>query len=571
MKQLFVLLLCCCSLTIRAQRLYTPFEGSVGLCSATYEECMNFYETLKRQTGNIRIDTAGPTDAGLLLRTIVYPADMSDAMRAKAITILINNGIHPGEPDGIDASMMLLRDAAEGRITLPENVQLVVIPIYNIGGALNRNNNTRVNQNGPMEYGFRGNSQNLDLNRDFTKRDASESRTFARLFHTYDPAIFIDNHVSDGADYQHTMTLVSTQYDKLGGKLGKYFRTHLDSILYHNMETAGWPMSPYVHTEETPERGWTAFYDPPRFSSGYVAMFNTIAWVPETHMLKPFDQRVRSTYTLMKEIITLASQEAEKIKSLRKEDRRSVAKQQYFPLEWVDSAATIWPFRGYTPAFKPSDVTGVTRLYYNHAHPRYLSVPIRDHYAPRHFVKAPEAYLIPRAYHEVAERLLDNQMLFPWFSRLERDTMIDVTAYYIDSFKTTPTPYEKHYKHSSIHASPVRMRVRAFEGDYIFNLSNNPFKRYLVEMLEPEGEDSYFAWNFFDGILQRKEGYSDYRWEDVAAEELYRNPDLKAALAAEKKANPALAKDPAAQLFYVYRHSRWYESTHNRYPVYRLE
>ncbi len=550
--------------TLQAQRLYTPFEGSIGRCSATFEECMSFYDTLRKQTGAIRIDTAGPTDAGIPLCYITYPAKA-----AHTITILINNGIHPGEPDGIDASMMLLRDAAEGRIKILENVRIVVIPIYNIGGSLMRNDNTRVNQVGPVEYGFRGNSQNLDLNRDFTKRDALESRSFARLFHTLDPDIFIDNHVSDGADYQHTMTLVSTQYDKLGGELGHFFRKSLDPALYKRMEGAGWPMSPYVNSEGPPNGGWTQFYDPPRFSSGYAALFNTIAWVPETHMLKPFDQRVRATYALMKEIISLASEKADSIQAIRRQDRRAVMKQTLFPLEWKDSAATPWPFRAYRPMYKPSDVTGATRLWYNHSDAIYLSAAVRDHYAPRHFVKAPQAYLIPQAWHEVIGRLLDNAAM-PYM-RLKRDTTMEVTAYYIDSFKTSPVPYEKHYKHSAIHASPLRMRIAARAGDYLFSLANNPYRRFLIEMLEPEGEDSYFAWNFFDAVLQRKEGYSDYRWEDVAAQELEQHPALRSAFEAEKKANPAFAADPEAQLFYVYRHSRWYEAVHNRYPVYRID
>ncbi len=565
MKKTITILLCCLALAARAQRLYTPFEGSVGLCSATYDECTAFYDALQRQTAAIRIDTAGPTDAGIPLRTITYPAKA-----ANPITILINNGIHPGEPDGIDACMMLLRDAAEGRIKIPENVRLVVIPIYNIGGALMRNDNTRVNQVGPLEYGFRGNSQNLDLNRDFTKRDALESRSFARLFHTLDPEIFIDNHVSDGADYQHTMTLVSTQYDKLGGELGRFFRKSLDPALYKGMEAAGWPMCPYVNAEDgSPNGGWTQFYDPPRFSSGYAALFQTIAWVPETHMLKPFEQRVRATYALMKEAISLASEKADSIKALRQADRRAVAGQRLFPLEWKDSAATPWPFRAYRPMYKPSAVTGATRLWYNHSDAIYTSAAVRDHYAPRHFVKAPQAYLIPQAWHDVTDRLLDNGKL-P-YTRLKRDTAIEVTAYYIDSFRTVPAPYEKHYKHSAIHATPKRLRIAARAGDYLFSLSANPYCRFLVEMLEPEGEDSYFAWNFFDGILQRKEGYSDYRWEDVAANELEHHPDLRAAFEAEKNANPAFAKDPEAQLFFVYRHSRWYEAVHNRYPVYRIE
>lgn len=552
----------------RAQRLLTPFELSKGKKTATYQECIAFYYALQAKTGAIKMDSFERTDAGLPLHVITCPA--TAAHDAQALTILINNGIHPGEPDGIDASMMLLRDISERRLTVPKGVRLVVIPIYNIGGALNRNNSTRVNQVGPESYGFRGNGQNLDLNRDFVKRDAYESRTFAYIFHRYQPAILVDNHVSDGADYQHTMTLLSTQYDKLGGALGHYFRKRLDPMLYHKMDSMGWPMCPYVNAEETPDKGWTAFYDPPRFSSGYAALFHCIAWVPETHMLKPFDQRVKSTYALMKAIMDIAGREHDNILSLRRRDQEAVLSQSYFPLSWsVDSTATLWPFKGYQAAYKQSEVTGQQRLYYDHSKPINISVPIRDHYRPTRSVKAPSAYIIPQAWHNVIDRLTASNRLDVY--ELGGDTTMEVTAYYIDSFKTGSNPYEGHYKHTAIKATPRKMKMHFHKGDYLIDLAEHPFRRFIIESLEPEGEDSYFAWGFFDAILQRKEGYSDYRWEDVAAEELQKSPVLKIALEKEKAGHPEFAKDASAQLFYVYQRSRWYEPAHMRYPVYRIE
>jgi len=183
--------------------------------------------------------------------------------------ILINNGIHPGEPDGVDASMLLLRDLVQRKVSLPDNVALAVIPLYNIGGALNRSPFSRVNQNGPESYGFRGNAQNLDLNRDFTKNDSRNARSFVRIFHWVNPDLQIDNHVSEGADYQYTMTLLPSQWNKLGGGLGTFLHDVFQPALFAGMEKKGWPMTPYVNFEEgNPSRGWDAFYDEPRYSTG---------------------------------------------------------------------------------------------------------------------------------------------------------------------------------------------------------------------------------------------------------------------------------------------------------------
>jgi hypothetical protein len=554
--------------SLSAQHLLTPFERSSGKRSATYAECIAFYHQLAAQTGRIIVDSTGQTDAGFPLHTIIFPA--TTRKDPDALTIMINNGIHAGEPDGIDASMMLLRDIVEDRIAVPEHIRLVFIPVYNIGGALNRNANTRVNQVGPESYGTRGNAQNLDLNRDFIKCDARESRILRQLFHFYDPAIFIDNHVSDGADYQHTMTLLTTQYDKLGGALGAWLRKELDPALYKKMKAAGWPMTPYVNAEERPDLGWTAFNDPPRFSSGYAALFNCIAWVPETHMLKPFDQRTQATYALMKEIIGLAGKERKKILSLRAEDRNKALTQSKFPLNWVPGTeSSSWEFKGYEAAYKTSEVTGANRLYFDHTRPFEKNVQVKDHYLPETFRNAPVAYVIPQGWHRVIERILDNHQMD--YGILDHDTVLLVTAYHIDSFKTRSEPFGGHYKHSDVHVSSRTIKQQFHRGDYVFPMIGNPFRRFLVETLEPEGDDSYFAWNFFDGILQRNEGYSDFRWEDVAAEELKQHPEIRADLEARKRKDSAFAADAAAQLFYVYEHSRWQEAAYRQYPVYRIE
>jgi hypothetical protein len=549
-----------------AQHLETPFERSGGKQTTTYAECIRFYEALQARTGRIRLDSTGLTDAGYPLHTIVYPVARTDE---STLTILINNGIHPGEPDGIDACMMLLRDIAEDRLNVPQGIRLVVIPIYNIGGALNRNSSTRVNQAGPESYGFRGNSQDLDLNRDFCKMDSREAMLFAQIFHRYKPAVFVDNHVSDGADYQHVMTLLSTQYDKLGGRLGKYFRNTLDPALYKEMERAGFPMAPYVNAEETPEKGWTAFFDPPRFSSGYAALYNTIAWVPETHMLKPFDQRTKATFALMQAIIRVCAAQRDAILEARNVDRAAISRETRFPMSWKDSAASDWTFRGYEAATKASAVTGQPRLWYDHSKPYTKTVPIRDRYVPRQWIMAPKAYVIPAGWHRVIERLTQNRELD--YEIFDHDTEMVVTAYHIDSFQTAAKPYEGHYRHSAVHVTPQRIKVQVLKGDYVFPLQGNMYKRSLVELLEPENEDSYFAWNFFDAVLQQKEWYSDYRWEDEAEKVLRGNPEIRKSLEAKKAADPEFAKDAAAQLLYVYRQSRWYEPAHMRYPVFRVE
>ncbi|MBS1752873.1 MAG: M14 family metallopeptidase [Ferruginibacter sp.] len=549
------------------------FEKTDGLETATYFEAINWYKNLDKVSSKVLVKEMGMTDAGYPLHLVMVSDDgkfdpLQWHKQNKAV-ILINNGIHPGEPDGIDASMMLVRDIVKNKIKLPGNVALAFIPVYNIGGCLNRNSYSRANQNGPKEYGFRGNAQNLDLNRDFTKSDSKNAKSFAQIYHFVDPDILIDNHVSDGADYQHTMTILTTQYNKLGAELGGWLKNKFEPQLYKSMADKGWDMVPYVSFETAgPEKGMVMFYDSPRYSSGYTTLFQTIGFMPETHMLKPYKQRVLSTYSFSETMIEKASLNAKELIAERKKARQQVSAQKSFALKWnVDTSKYSYvTFKGYEQAYKPSDATGLSRMYYDRTKPFTKQVRFFDTFKPNDIIEAPKAYIIPQGWWTVIDLLKLNGVQM---QRFTKDTIIDVQAYHIDDYKSYPKPYEKHHKNMAVKTSVMNQQVRFLKGDYIIWL-NQPANRYLVEMLEPTGDDSFFSWNFFDAVLQQKEGYSDYRWDDLAAEVLKNNPGLKAKLEEKKKTDEKFAANESAQLNFIYINSPYYEPSHNRYPVYRL-
>jgi hypothetical protein len=556
----------------RSQTIPTTFEKTKGIQSTTYSECIKYYEKLDKNFNSILIKKINTTDAGYPLHLVLFSGDNNfdiEKWQRDKVIILVNNGIHAGEPDGIDASMMLARDLATGKIKAPENVAIAFIAVYNIGGALNRNSFSRVNQDGPESYGFRGNAQNLDLNRDFTKNDSRNARAFATIFHLLKPTIFIDNHVSDGADYQYTMTLLTTQQNKLGGAVGGFLHSTFEPALYKNMEKKGWSMCPYVNFEDgSPEKGWAAFYDPPRYSSGYTSLFQTIGFVPETHMLKPFKQRVESTYALMVAMIEESSKNAIELLKAKRASEKAVVQQTHFPVRWlVDSSRhdTIH-FKGYTASYKTSEVTGQKRLYYDHSKPFEKDVAFYNYFKGADIVVAPTAYIIPQGWHDVIDILKLNTVQM---TRLAKDTLIEIQAYRIEDYKSSARAYEKHHKNTDVVVSTKNIAMRFLKGDYVI-YTNQPVKRYLVEMLEPTGDDSFFSWNFFDAVLQQKEGYSNYRWEDVAADYIKQQPKVKRQLEEKKKTDSAFAASANAQLNFVYKNSPYYEPEHMRYPVYRL-
>jgi len=573
MKKILSALFVAASFCSNAQSFTTRFETSGGKETATYFEAVNYYKQLDKAYSQVKLLEMGPTDAGYNMHLALFCADGKFDLKALhsqgKVVVLINNGIHPGEPDGIDASMMLLRDLASGKIKAPKNVVLGFIPVYNIGGCLNRGTTSRANQNGPKEYGFRGNSQNLDLNRDFTKNDSREAQSFARIFHLLDPDILIDNHVSDGADYQHTITLLTTQYNKLGGELGEWLRNSFEPMLYKGMKAKNWNMFPYVNFETAnPATGMEQFYDPPRYSSGYAALWQCIGFVPETHMLKPFKDRVLSTYAFMQTVMETASENSQALVSKRAKAIEDVKRTRQFPLSWqADSTRnSIVLFSGYESDYKISEVTGQKRMFYNHEKPFTREVKFFDQFLGSRMAKSPAAYIIPQGWHSVIDLLKLNDVVM---KQLATDTIITVEAYHLDDYKAAARAYEKHHRNGDVKLTAGMQAIQFLKGDYIIEM-NQRANRYLVEMLEPAGDDSFFAWNFFDGVLQQKEGYSNYRWEDVAADILNKTPALRAALEQKKQADTAFAANASEQLNWVYKHSSYYESGHLRYPVYRV-
>lgn len=514
----------------------------------------------------------GPTDAGFPLHLVVVSNDadfdMASLRRKNKRIILINNGIHPGEPDGIDASMLLVRDIAVHKIKLPDNVVLAIIPVYNIGGCLNRSPWYRADQNGPDSFGSRGNSQNLDLNRDFIKCDSKEARSFAAIFHECEPDVLIDNHVSNGADYQHVMTLLTSEYNKLGGVMGEYLHHTFEPGLYKLMKDKGYDLVPYVDfAGNTPDAGLTAYFDGPRYSSGYASLWHTFAFVPETHMLKPYDQRVRATYALMQSFIEFTATNSAAIKQLRSDAGVNDIKAPGFPVSWqLDTTRHAQVlFKGYEAGYKNSEISGLPRLYYDRSKPYEKQLPYYNFYTPRTTIQKPVAYIIPQGWYKVIELLKLNKIGVMPFSR---DTSIEVEVCHIEDYKTLPRPYEMHHLNTDVKVSITKQVVKFRKGDYYIPVSGAD-QRFLVTVLEPQSDDSYFAWNYFDGILGRKEGYSAYAFEDIAAQYLHEHPELKQLLEARKASDSTFANSASAQLDFIYKNSPFFEPEYLRYPVYR--
>ena len=576
MKKIIIIVLILSSCTSKegtnAFDFTTVFEISNGLETATYEQTIQFYKNLAESYPEISIQSIGETDSGEPLHVVTLNPDanfnFSEIRKNKRI-LLINNGVHPGESDGIDATMMLFRDIAQDKIEAPVNTVLVTIPIYNIGGSLNRNSTSRTNQNGPKEYGFRGNARNYDLNRDFIKCDTKNAKTFAKIYHLIQPDVFIDNHVSNGADYQYTLTHLFTQHNKLGGDLGHYLHKEMMPELEQRLASKHWDITPYVNVfNQVPEAGFPQFMDAPRYSTGYTTLFNTLGMMVETHMLKPYKQRVEGTYELMKSMLKITEKDGDKIATLRKKALSDILEKKYYSLNWeIDTMqSSTLKFKGFEGEMMPSEITGAVRLKYDRTKPFTKEVAYQNYFKPYDSVAIPKAYVIPKGWYNIIDllRLNDIEM-----TPLERDSTFTVESYKISKYETRNAPYEGHYLHYNTAIKSNTENITFKTGDFIINTNQNGL-RYLLETLEPQAPDSFFNWNFFDAILQQKEGFSPYVWEDKAKMILSKNPRLQIAFNLKKTYNTAFANDWYAQLDWLHKESEHYEKAHMQYPVYRI-
>ena len=553
----------------------TPYEQGNQNQTTTWHQCIAFYETLAAAFPSVlRFKQIGLSDNGIPMHAGVITSDAvfdREQLKREGRSVFFNNnGIHPGEPEGIDCCMALVRDfcTQPQRLAALGQTVFLFIPIYNVDGCMNRQNTSRVNQDGPELFGFRANGRNLDLNRDFIKCDSLAAQVFNQFFSAWSPDVMVDTHTSNGADYFYTMTLIQTQADKLGKALGSFLRDTMLPKIYQDMEARGWPTCPYVNpVKETPDDGIEDFLEVPRFSTGYAALHHTIGFMPETHMLKPFADRYASMRALVEVVLEFTIKNVEKIQALRAAEKKLAAEKTLWAVQWKAdrNKPSSFRFKGYQAIYSPSKIGNYTRLSYDRNQPWEKDIAYYEHFVEDVVITKPKAYLIPQAWREVIERLQWNGVEL---QRLTEDKPMQVQTYRIKNVSARATAYEGHMFHDDMELSTQTETITARAGDYLLTL-NQANARYAVETLEPQAHDSFFRWGFFNSVLEKKETFSDYVFEDSAFKMLQEEPELKAKFEQWKQKNPELLSDQAAVLNFIYGNGKRYrEPEYQRYPVF---
>jgi hypothetical protein len=540
-----------------------------GNYTPTYEELVSEYKELAEKHSELQLFNMGSSDFGTpIYLCVVNGGEDSTATFLKArnsTTLLINNGIHPGEPDGINASINWLYEwIASGKDTIGIPVVAIVLS-YNVGGTHQRSSTSRANQNGPEEYGFRGNAQNLDLNRDFIKMDSKNSFTFATLFHALDPDVFIDTHVSNGADYQYVLTLISPVKERLSQGMQTLIYEKCIPSVQNDLKAINIDLFPYIELkEEIPDKGIVAFNDLPRYSMGYTGLFDCLSFTVETHMLKPFPERVLATQAYISSLIKWIHSEKIEIESNRIEARKKILEATFLPYNYqLTEDFTMLNFKGFEAKYKPSAVTGLNRLYYDRNQPFEKGIPYYNLHESQDSILIPKLYVIGKQCEGVLNRLKANQVEL---IEMEKDSLMQLEVCRIESFESKTKPYEGHFMHTQVYTQNEIQFVLVRKGDFIVSTSQDK-RKFILNVLEPQLEDSYFRWNFFDSYLQQKEYFSPYVFEEKAFEILENNPELKKDFELKRKQDEAFDKNAWAQLYFIYKSSDYCEPNLYSLPI----
>ena len=540
----------------------TPAEAAGFRTTPRYAEVRAWLERLDAASPLITLHRFGRTGEG---RDMLY-VRASKGGAAKPV-VLVQAGIHAGEIDGKDAGLMMLRDIAlRGKADLLDRVDLVFVPIYNIDGHEQMSAYNFVHLRGPAEKGRDANARNIDLNRDYAKADAPETRAMIGLLRTLDPILYVDCHVSEGFDMQYDITFTYAGW-------GRYAR---------HRATAGWlegrfgPAVSAALTREghiptiypspvdtrTPSKGIRFSPEGPRYSTGYGDFIGVPTVLVENHMLKPYRQRVLGTYVLLEAALTIAARDADRIAAAKARDRASR------PAELLTRWQPMTQPIGWIEAFKGVAFDTYRSPASGRMEQRWLGTPITFRMPiigqqPTETVRLPKAWWVPAAQSEVLDRLRLHGIAFETIAA-PRTLSVDAVRL-VDAKLSQPNegrvPITARFVH---HTQAQQMPAGAVRVP-----ADQPKGLLAAALLEPESQDSFLAWGFFPEMLAPAPSTDAFVLAALGDRMLASDPAIRRAFEARLKADPGFAADPDARLAWFYERAGPGHPYPNLYPITR--
>jgi hypothetical protein len=555
----------------------THFEKSNQLESPDYENSLKYFQKFANSTPYVKINKIGVTPQGRELKVIIVSKDKAftpeQAKKTGKAIVLIQNGIHPGEVEGKDACMLLLREIliTKEKEHLLDNTILLIIPVLNVDGHERLSPFNRPNQNGPKKMGWRTNALNLNLNRDYLKADTQEIRSFLKLFNDWLPDFMIDNHTTNGADYQYHVTYgIETHQNIDRGLINWVDKKYLPHLL-HKVEEDGFMIGPYMEFKAgTIESGILNLPAPPRLSHGYCAAQNRVCLLVETHSLKPFANRVFSTKSMMEHSISFVNSNHKELVSLNNQADKETVKyylstKKKFPLVLKGNGKfDKFLFKGFEWYDEYSEITGSTvRKYTNR--PMEIEIPIFNKANSEKKMSVPVAYLIPQQFLEIIDVIKTHQIKY---NVLKSTKTIKVEKYRFEDVQFASKPYEG--RQLPLFKCLSFTETVKIDAGTLIVFTNQRAIRVIVNLLEPEAPDSFVNWGFFNAFFERKEYAEAYVLEPYAKQMMKDNPQLRSDFYKKLNEDSSLRNNGGERLDFFYKHSPFFDKGENVYPIMRL-
>lgn len=571
----------------------TPTEKANFITTPNYNETMNWCQKLVDASSLLSMTSIGISPEGRAINMII--ASSEKVVTASALRqsdkplLLVQAGIHSGEIDGKDAGMMLLRDIAFGnKKQLLDQVNFLFIPILNVDGHERSSSFNRPNQRGPQNMGWRTNAQNLNLNRDYAKIDTDEIKAVIKVMNDYNPLLYMDIHVTDGADYQYDITfggLAGQGYSKgISNWLATKYKTYADQELANNGHIPGQLL--FAVNDRDFSQGNALIMGAPRFSDAYGDLRHMASVLVENHSLKPFKQRVLGTYVLIESTLKLLATEGKTLKQITLSD--NAKRESMLPTKWkvpqMNSAATFEhqssvKLKESTESLPDSLAllgiesrlvkSSVTNADYVEWTGKPITMTIANYKGTEgiDFVSRPKGYYLPPTCAEVINRLKWHGIQM---ENLKQPREVTVEMYRITQAKFqndggSPLPFEGHMQ---VKGTPIaETRKQVFAAGSVYISTDQPLGDLAIMLLEPLSTDSYLSWGFFNAIFQRTEYIEAYVLEPTMKKMLAESPELQKEFEEKKKNDLNFANNPNAIMTWFYSKTKYYDDRYLLYPV----
>ena len=558
--------------------LTTLSERSGFLKTGRYEEVQALCDAFaKAYPQAVRCIDFGISPEGRPMKALVVSTsgalDTASARQRGLPVVLIQGGIHAGEIDGKDAGFWALREILDGQVAkgVLDNLVWVFVPVFSVDGHERFGAWNRPNQRGPEEMGFRTTAQGYNLNRDYLKADAPEMQAMLRLIDEWDPLVEVDLHVTDGAKFEHDVSIQVEPLHAGDPELRKVGRAWRDAVIADLARQGSLPLPyyPSFKVDDDPSSGFDDGVPPPRFSHGYFWLRNRMGMLVETHSWKTYPVRVQVTFNTVVSVLQQVATHGRQWQQVARDAdaRASRLQGQPVPLTYAPGKESrLVDFRGYEYSRTLSEVSGTMMTRYDEGKPQVWKLPLRDNVQPSLSVLAPAAgYVVPAAHaawvgakltlHGIEFRVLPAQS--------------DLAVEIFRATEATPAaqPSEGHQRMTV--KGEWKPDRRDLGAGALFVPIAQPKSRLAMSVLEPLAPDSLLAWGEFNNAFERKEYMEGYVAEEVARDML-KDPAVKQSFEQRLKDDPAFAKDPVARLdFFYHMHSAW-DDRHNLYPVMRI-